>query len=153
MLRVRFRKQKDAPIWEQYVAAAGPGSFLLMMHEFVDRSIMQRVVDERQASIDPINGPVFAADVFQGSDEPQTLLTSAHYLAIDLVSWRVVWHELSRHPSTGTTSLPAPNLSFRAWCCLQLEGAKDLDPAAVFSFEVTPANFEYWGKCSLEILS
>lgn len=150
MLRARFRKRTDVPTWEQYVAPAGPSSFLLTMQEFVDRSIMQRVVDERQAAMDLVNGPIFAVDVFQGSNEPQTLLMSAHHAVMDLVSWRIVWHELSQFLS-GTTLLPPLDLSFQAWCRLQLEEGKDLDPATVLPFEITPANFEYWGVTPGEV--
>ncbi|KAI1110457.1 acetyl-CoA synthetase-like protein [Nemania sp. NC0429] len=142
MLRARFRKRGST--WEQYLAPAGPSSFSLQQHEFVDRVAMQLVVDERQASLDLVNGPVFAIDVFNSTGEPQTLLMSAHHAIMDLVSWRVIWHEMDQYLS-GTTTLMPLSLSFKAWCHLQREEGRKFDPATVLPFEITPANFEYWG--------
>ncbi|KAL9102402.1 MAG: hypothetical protein Q9163_002447 [Psora crenata] len=76
--------------------------------------------------MDLANGPVFAVDVFRGSNEPHTLLMSAHHVILNLVSWRIIWHELTK-------------------------GGKNLDPATVLPFEITPANFEYLGVTPGEV--
>ncbi|RHZ67355.1 uncharacterized protein CDV56_109100 [Aspergillus thermomutatus] len=150
MLRARFRKRPEESNWEQYIAPAGPSSFLLQQHDYVDRATMQRVVDERQAGMDLVNGPVFAVDVFNSPHEAQTLLMSAHHVMMDLVSWRIVWHELSQYLS-GTKDIPPPALSFQEWCRLQRDEGETLDPATVLPFDVTPANFEYWGVTRGEV--
>ncbi|OQE26099.1 hypothetical protein PENFLA_c007G00417 [Penicillium flavigenum] len=149
-LRARFRKRTDESTWEQYVAPAGSNSFLFKSHNFVDGPTMQLVVDERQAGMDLVNGPTFAVDVFNSSNEPQTLLMSAHHAVMDLVSWRIVWHELSQYLS-GATSLPPIELSFQKWCEMQCEEGEKLDPAKVLPFTITPANFEYWGVAPGEL--
>ncbi|KAF3054868.1 Nonribosomal peptide synthetase 13 [Daldinia childiae] len=144
MLRARFRKHTEESTWEQYIALAGPKSFLLEEHDFIDRSSTELVVQERQAGLDLVNGPVFAVDVFNSPDGAQTLLMSAHHVVMDLVSWRIIWHELSQYLS-GTTHLPPLELSFQAWCRLQREEGEKLSPATVLPFDITPANFDYWG--------
>ncbi|KDB23154.1 hypothetical protein H109_04969 [Trichophyton interdigitale MR816] len=143
MLRARFRKSVDGLGWEQIIAPLDPSSFLLQHHSFVDGESMQCVVDERQASMDIVNGPVFAVDVFSSLNEDQTILMSAHHLVMDLVSWRVIWHELSQFLS-GVTSLPLPQLSFQTWCRLQSEEGSSLVPSTTLPFEIPAANFEYW---------
>ncbi|RHZ69161.1 hypothetical protein CDV55_104842 [Aspergillus turcosus] len=150
MLRARFRRRPDESTWEQYIAPAGPASFVLQQHDYVDSATMQHVVDERQEGMDLVNGPVFAVDVFNSPDEAQTVLMSAHHVVMDLVSWRIVWHELSQYLS-GTKDIPPPALSFQEWCRLQREEGETLDPATVLPFDVTPGNFEYWGVTRGEV--
>ncbi|KAI9835253.1 MAG: hypothetical protein M1819_002397 [Sarea resinae] len=151
MLRARFRFRTNESTWEQYIAPAGPKSFLLKQHVFVDRSTMQSVVNERQECMDLVNGPVFAVDVFNIPNETQTLLMSSHHAVMDLVSWRIIWHELSQYLS-GPTRLPPVEVSFEAWCRLQREEGGKLNPATVLPHEITPANFEYWGVTPEELL-
>lgn len=143
MLRARFRMSVDGTRWEQYVAPSEPTSISLEQHKFVDRQGMQRVVDMRQALIHPITGPVFAVDVFNSPTEDQTLLMSAHHLVMDLVSWRIVWHELTQDLS-GASSLQGSDLSFQAWCRLQHKEGEKLTPHIVLPFSISPANFQYW---------
>ncbi|KAI8957437.1 acetyl-CoA synthetase-like protein [Daldinia sp. FL1419] len=144
MLRARFRKRAGESVWEQYIALAGPNAFLLKEHDFIDRSSTENVVRERQAGLDLENGPVFAVDVFNSPNEAQTLLMSAHHVVMDLVSWRIIWHELSQYLS-GVTHLPPIQLSFQAWSRLQREEGEKLNPETVLPFDITPANFDYWG--------
>lgn len=144
MLRARFRKHTEESTWEQYIAPAGPNSFLLKEHDFIDRSSTELVVQERQTGLDLVSGPVFAVDVFNSPDGAQTLLMSAHHVVMDLVSWRIIWHELSQYLS-GATHLPPLELSFQAWCRLQREEGEKLCPTTVLPFDITPANFDYWG--------
>lgn len=164
MLRARFRKSAHGSSgWEQYVAPAGPDSFLFATHTFVDRDAMQDAVNQRQATLDLVKGPVFAVDVFQDAEGgPQTLLMSAHHVVMDLVSWRIVWRELSRylsveagtfpHTPTPAPTPPPPGLSFQSWCYLQLDEAKSMDPATAFPFSITPADFDYWAVTPAQLL-
>ena len=41
-----------------------------------------------------VDDPVFAVEGFRYSDEPQTILLVAHHLVMDVICWRVIWHEL-----------------------------------------------------------
>ena len=151
MLRARFRRQQDGPSWEQYVATSGSESFLVKEHDFIDGSTMQMVVDDRQASLDLVDGPVFAVDLFNSVDAPQTMLTSAHHVIMDLVSWRVIWHELSQL-LTGGKELPPVAMSFQTWSLLQRKEAANLDPDTVLPFQITPADFKYWEVSPRDLL-
>lgn len=161
MLRARFRRSADGS-WEQFVAMAGPDSFLVEEHAFSGRPAMQAVVDERQASLHLVRGPVFAVDLFSSSSsgvvgEAQTLLMSAHHVVMDLVSWRVVWHELSQLlagdlADINNNLLPPVTANFQAWSRLQREEAETLDPDTVLPFAVTQANFEYWEVSPADML-
>jgi non-ribosomal peptide synthase protein (TIGR01720 family) len=144
MLRARFRKQ-TAPesSWEQYTVPAGTSSFGFENHEFVDGPSMRSVVDRRQANLCLTHGPVFAVDVFNGQGAQQTLLMSAHHVVMDLVSWRVVWHDLSRVLS-GQTSLLPVELSFPQWCDLQRREGEELQPNSVLPYEISDPDYEYW---------
>jgi amino acid adenylation domain-containing protein/non-ribosomal peptide synthase protein (TIGR01720 family) len=150
MLRARFRKS-SAPdsIWEQYTISASVSSFGFEQHDFVNEPKMQSVIDQRQANLSLTHGPVFAVDVFNGAGE-QTLLMSAHHIVMDLVSWRVIWHDLSRILS-GQTSLPPVELTFPQWCDLQRREAEQLQPDQVLPFKVSDPNYEYWGTCPNEL--
>jgi non-ribosomal peptide synthase protein (TIGR01720 family) len=143
MLRARFRKRTEALGWEQFVAPPGPESFHLQHHVFQDRATMQLVVDERQASLDLINGPVFGVDVFDSVGEAQTLLMSAHHIVMDLVSWRILWHELSQYLS-GRLQFQPLEISFQTWSHLQCEEGEKLQPQEVLPFQITSANLKYW---------
>ncbi|KAI8952013.1 acetyl-CoA synthetase-like protein [Xylaria longipes] len=143
MLRTRFRKRSKTLGWEQIIAPSGPESFHLESHVFQDRAAMQLVVDQRQTALDLERGPVFAVDVFDNKDNAQTLLMSAHHVVMDLVSWRILWYELSQY-LTGTAPLQSPRISFPTWSLLQrLEGEK-LRPQEVLPFDITAADFKYW---------
>ncbi|KAI1822017.1 acetyl-CoA synthetase-like protein [Xylaria intraflava] len=143
MLRARFRKNNETFDWEQLVAPPGPESFHLKRYVFQDRATMQRVVDERQASLDLINGPVFAVDLFDSTTEAQTLLMSAHHIVMDLVSWRILWHELSLYLS-GKVQFPPLEISFQTWAHLQREEGERLQPQEVLPSQIAPADFDYW---------
>ncbi|KAI9647878.1 hypothetical protein NHQ30_004266 [Ciborinia camelliae] len=143
MLRARFSRRDDGSSWEQYIAMSGPSSFLFEEHDFVDKPTMQAIVNERQGRLDLVNGPVFAVDLFNSTGETQTLLMSAHHIIMDLVSWRIIWHELTQI-LTGEMDLPPAAISFRTWSRLQREESETLDPDIVLPFQITPANFKYW---------
>lgn len=155
MLRTRFRKTAavdgQGSQWEQYLAAPGPEAFAVTERDYSSRVAMQAVVDQRQDALDLVTGPVFAVDVFNAPGEPQTLLMSAHHAIMDLVSWRVIWHELSQLLQ-GATSLPRPIMSFATWCRLQRQEAMVLDPSTVLPFQVVRPDFGYWDASPAELL-
>ncbi|KAK3312663.1 hypothetical protein B0H66DRAFT_595203 [Apodospora peruviana] len=147
MLRARFRKT-DSQTWEEYTVPPGSSSFGFAQHNFVDSASMQLVVDARQAGLNLIHGPVFAVDVFNSPGAShQTLLMSAHHVIMDLVSWRVIWHDIDRfltNPDSFDGLLPV-ELSFQRWCRLQREDAQTLNPAVVLPFKVDDPDHDYWG--------
>ncbi|OGM49402.1 hypothetical protein ABOM_003515 [Aspergillus bombycis] len=145
MLRVRFQRCRDTQAWEQVVVRAEDNAFVVVEHPASPASGLESVVQTRQASLDLQQGPVFAADLFCGNgEEDASLLLSAHHVVIDLVSWRVIWHELETCLSRGPAKLPPPPLSFQTWCRLQRTEGQMLDPTAVLPYPVEAAQMAYW---------
>lgn len=146
MLRARFRRMEGSNNWEQTVVTPDRSSFAVEEHMYHSSDMFQDAIQTRQSSLDIRWGPVFAADLFSSDGEDQSLLLSAHHIIIDLVSWRVIWHDLSRCLSeTGTLQLHRPPISFQAWCRLQYEEAQSLEPAQVLPHTVMASQLDYWG--------
>ncbi|KAB8255070.1 hypothetical protein BDV32DRAFT_154598 [Aspergillus pseudonomiae] len=146
MLRVRFQRRRDTQTWEQVVVRAEDNAFVVVEHPARPPGGLESVVQARQESLDLQKGPVFAADLFGGSgEEDASLLLSAHHVVIDLVSWRVIWHELETCLTRGPAKLPSAPLSFQTWCRLQRTEGNTLDPTAVLPYPVEAAQMSYWG--------
>ncbi|GKZ24279.1 nonribosomal peptide synthase [Aspergillus brasiliensis] len=150
MLRSRFQQRSDGTDigrWEQLIVPATADSFAMAEHAVDGR--LQEIVDSRQTQLDIVEGPVFAADLFtrfgeQQIEDDQTLLLSAHHIVIDLVSWRVIWHDLAQL-LTGFLSPPVIPPSFREWCLLQRDEAQSLDHKRVLPYSIKPGQWDYWG--------
>jgi len=98
-LRLRFAEVDG--VWQQTVAAA-EASPRLEVHDFSGMPVDQRraAVDESggrtQASLDIEHGPLLRGVLFDhGVDEPGRLLVVIHHLAVDGVSWRVLFEDLA----------------------------------------------------------
>ncbi|MER5888543.1 amino acid adenylation domain-containing protein [Streptomyces sp. NPDC001941] len=82
----------------------------------------------RAARLDPYTGPALrAAWLDAGPDRPGGLLLTAHHLAVDGVSWRVLGPDLALALAGGEP--PAPGLPFRAWALLLRQEALHEDRA------------------------
>lgn len=155
MLRARFRRLTSPDRWEQTVVPPDSSCFAVAEHRYCPGrgTPVEQTVQRRQASLDIQHGPVFAADLFSsgvGDDiaEDQTLLLSAHHIIIDLVSWRVIWHDLAhclQDTQRSVFSLQPSPLTFQEWCHWQREEAYTLDPKEVLPYFVPPGQWNYWG--------
>ncbi|XP_044718948.1 condensation domain-containing protein [Hirsutella rhossiliensis] len=107
------------------------------------------IAQARQAKLDISSGLVFAGDLFNIADIGSQMLTlTAHHLVVDLVSWRIIWNDLEEHIKSGRlSSNVAP--SFKAWCQLQRDMARDLTPDSVLLFQVPEADLGFWDLSSL----
>ncbi|KJZ73809.1 hypothetical protein HIM_06702 [Hirsutella minnesotensis 3608] len=143
MLRARYRKRHDGS-WEQYLVRDGSKLFDFAEHSVKDRREVLDIAQARQASLDISNGPVVAGDLFRVTDkDSQILALTAHHLVIDLVSWRIIFNDLEEHIKFGRLcSTPIP--SFKAWCELQAETARNLTPNEVLPFHVPEADLGFW---------
>jgi amino acid adenylation domain-containing protein/non-ribosomal peptide synthase protein (TIGR01720 family) len=142
MLRARFLKLDDR--WQQYVSTSTNCSFEFAEHMQVNRSDVKALAQSRQGSLDIVNGPVFAADLFQVVGESQALLLTAHHLVIDLVSWRIIWHDIERQFMQGDMLSLEP-ISFQKWCQLQQEFSCALRPSQALPVSTVASEFDYWG--------
>lgn len=143
MLRARFQRGQDGD-WQQYVASYCADVIAFTVHH-VERAAVASLAQSRQEQLDIQHGPVFAADVFCLPFGEQILLISAHHLVIDLVSWRVIWHDIEQSLLGRRDVVMRPTTSFQAWCKMQSQMAQSLMLSQVLPFVVDTCGYEYWG--------
>ncbi|KAI9902278.1 hypothetical protein N3K66_001630 [Trichothecium roseum] len=151
MLRARF--SLSGKTWSQRITDEVVGSYSLRHHTDVERSSLSGLIRESQKSLDIVNGPLFAADVFELEGTYQQVVTFvAHHLIIDVVSWNIILQDLEGMLSPGPYKLTKP-LSFQTWNALQNEQAQQASPSQVFhDLQVPSNNFSYWGMQELQNL-
>ncbi|HWO59480.1 MAG TPA: amino acid adenylation domain-containing protein [Umezawaea sp.] len=95
------------------------------------RTLVAREADRTRAELDPRSGDVLRVVWLDtGPDRPGRLLVTAHHLAVDGVSWRILHEDLHRAWRAAMAGQP-PRLepvgtSFRAWAAdLARPGARD----------------------------
>lgn len=101
-------------------------------------------IADSQSCLDPLNGPIFAADLFNLRNGGQVLFLVAHHLCVDMVSWRIILQDLEELVVSGSLS-DEKALSFQSWCAMQLERTKTHDTELVLPFTPEKPNLEYWG--------
>ncbi|KAJ5898281.1 hypothetical protein N7504_008569 [Penicillium tannophilum] len=143
MFRARFNKSVDGQ-WQQKGAAEVDQSFRFRVHSVSDTHAMVPQIAESQCCLDPINGPIFAADLFNLRTGGQVLFLVAHHLCVDMVSWRIVLSDLEELIISGSLS-DEKALSFQSWCAMQLERTKTHDIDLALPFTPEPADLSYWG--------
>ncbi|EKV21467.1 Nonribosomal peptide synthase Pes1 [Penicillium digitatum] len=143
MFRARFSKSSDGT-WQQKTAAEVDESFRFRVHSVGDNRAMVPKIADSQTCLDPLNGPILAADLFNLRTGGQVLFLVAHHLCIDMVSWRIVLQDLEELVVSGSLSLEKP-LSFQSWCAMQTERAKTHDSTISLPFTIEKPNLLYWG--------
>lgn len=143
MLRARF--VQDGGMWRQLISKDVTQSFRFRVHGQKTKDDLTSELEVSQASLDVVDGPVFVADLFNVEDG-QLLFLAAHHLVIDLVSWRVMLHDLEELLETGTISSDPP-FPFQAWERLQSSYAKEHlnNVANVLPYQISPTDLTYWG--------
>ena len=147
MLRARFRLSAFDDEWKQRITTDVTGSYSFCVHECSSREEAEPVMSKTQASLDPVNGPVFAMDLFNVDGGIQLLFMTAHHLVVDLVSWRVILHDLEELLTNPTSvSDTQQSLSFQTWCKMQLEHAHKTPLTSVLPVgDIPQQSFAYWG--------
>ena len=147
MLRARFRLSSLDDEWKQRITTDVTGSYSFKIHQCASKEEAVPAMSRSQASLDPIDGPLFAVDFFELPGQNQLLFMTAHHLVVDLVSWRVILEEVEElltNPTSG--SEVEPGLSFQAWCKLQLEHAQKTALNTVLpTSDIPPQSLDYWG--------
>ncbi|KAI9709501.1 MAG: NRPS [Bogoriella megaspora] len=146
MLRARFSKSGPDAAWQQRVTADTVSSYRFKSHDCDGRDSAVSVIEQTQASLDAVNGPLFAVDLFNIAEHDQLIFLVGHHLVIDLVSWRVILEdieELLTNPESASTAVvPLP---FQTWCHLQEEHCKTLEVDDVLPSHDVPASDDaYW---------
>lgn len=149
MLRVRFQQELNGR-WQQIVPTDESAESIFTHHDSCSRKEAKIVVDSRQQSLDIVNGPIFTVDLFSIDGEDQAVLLTAHHLIVDLVSWRIIWHDIEKHLQVGL--LPShSSVSFQSWSELQAQASYSLQLSDVLPFPVVPpTDFSFWGMQSSE---
>ncbi|KAJ5118135.1 uncharacterized protein N7515_010358 [Penicillium bovifimosum] len=112
MFRARFSTTSDGN-WQQKTAAEVDESFRFRVHSVSDTRAMVPKIAESQTYLDPLNGPILAADLFNLRAGGQVLFLVAHHLCIDMLVCNAVG-EVRTHDAN--ISLPftseKPNLTY-----------------------------------------
>jgi amino acid adenylation domain-containing protein/non-ribosomal peptide synthase protein (TIGR01720 family) len=146
MLRARFNAKGHGGNWEQRITNDTSASYRLKTFKLEDSKQAMPAIADSQSCLNVINGPVFAADLFDVAGQDQLLFMVGHHLVIDLVSWRVILEDLEEllvNPESTTIDRP---FSFQRWCQLQREDSQisAVDVALpVYKFPVPDPS--YWG--------
>lgn len=122
-------------------------SYRFRVHSVSDTRAMVPKIAESQSCLDPLNGPIFAADLFNLRSGGQVLFLVAHHLCVDMVSWRIILQDLEELVVSGSLS-DEKALSFQSWCAMQLEHAKTHDAHLGIPFTPERPNMGYWGMAN-----
>ncbi|MFD3842383.1 non-ribosomal peptide synthase/polyketide synthase, partial [Streptomyces sp. NPDC058642] len=140
-LRTRFRHSGDG--WHQEVLPQAPDG-VCTRHDVAGldaaalEAEVQRAADDAQASLDPIEGRVVRALLFdRGPERPPQLLITVHHLVVDGVSWRILLADLeSAHRAAAAgrpAELPPVGTAYGHWAARLAQhtrsGALDADLA------------------------
>lgn len=143
ILRARFSKGEKG--WEQRITDDVSGSFTISQVQCTqpgDTDELDAIRNARGA-IDIERGPILSA-VVANNPQFQSLFITFHHLFVDLVSWRVLLHELEELLTIGDISI-APAVSFQAWCRMQAKYAAECLKHDISSFyQAKPPFHSYW---------
>lgn len=143
MLRARFHQDHSGK-WTQLVPR-DTGSFHFQEQEVASRGELVTMAQVSRSSLNIVDGPVFAATMFNTHENQQYLFLVAHHLVVDLVSWRIILQDLEEQLKTGALAFQKP-LPFQTWCRLQAEHVMhEADLRTVLPIDIKPADWSYWG--------
>lgn len=144
ILRAHFTRSTDG-LWSQQIPEGVPQNRVLFSGHNVEH--IQDAISTIKATHAAINfesGPIFAAALFDTTQDGQYLFMVAHHLVIDLVSWRIIMQDLEK--LIKLEPLASPGIPWQTWLMLQQDHAsKELDPETVLPYEIPLANLGYWG--------
>lgn len=147
MLRARFRLSPSDDEWKQRITTDVTGSYSFREHSIKSKDDAVPVIFKSQASLDPVNGPLFSVDLFNLESGSQLLFMTAHHLVVDLVSWRVILQDLE-DILTDPKAVPdtESSLSFQTWSKMQIEHAHSLSLSSVLPpVDIPQQDDAYWG--------
>jgi amino acid adenylation domain-containing protein/non-ribosomal peptide synthase protein (TIGR01720 family) len=108
---------------------------LAHLPEAEQRAALEKAAAEAQASLDLERGPALRVVLFDlGEGRPQRLLWVIHHLAVDGVSWRILfddlWSTYDRLQRGEALALPPKTTSFKRWIELSAAEARSAARAA-----------------------
>ena len=147
MLRARFSNSRADGAWQQRITRDIASSYRFQSHTLGAKEEVIPLIAQSQNSLDAVNGPVFAVDLFSMASGDQLVFMVGHHLVIDLVSWRIILEDLEELLTNPQSSAQVISpLPFQRWCQLQVEHCKTLSFTEVLPNQDVPmGNAEYWG--------
>ena len=142
ILRARFQQTASGQ-WQQLILASGKDTYRFTEHLASTKTQICEIAQDQQSKLNIRCGPVFSVDLFKLQSGQQFVLLTAHHLVVDLVSWRILWHEIERRLHNDFS--PSPSVSFLSWCQLQHNYGRNLRPTQVLPYTVQPSQYDYWG--------
>ncbi|KAF4429611.1 non-ribosomal peptide synthetase [Fusarium acutatum] len=144
MMRARFSRVHGK--WAQRITSDVAGSYALRSHGIVDEKRLVELVAESQTTLNIVDGPILAVDMFEMEGTGNQIVTFvAHHLIVDVVSWNIILQDLEGFLSPSTYS-PSKSLSFQAWDSKQRDESRKTSLEHVFhDIPVPPSDRRYWG--------
>ncbi|KAK2746149.1 NRPS [Onygenales sp. PD_40] len=144
LLRARFSCHDGK--WEQYISDDAESSYRVVSHKAQCSEATTASLPQSETLINVETGPIIVADIITTDSEGKFLRLTAHHLVMDLVSWRVILHDLEEFLSRGHLAPEIP-LPFQTWLRAQDEYTSNaVLPTVLQSFEDAPPDLAYWGK-------
>ncbi|KAB5583445.1 non-ribosomal peptide synthetase [Coniochaeta sp. 2T2.1] len=141
MLRCRFLNQEGK--WSQRIMPDVTGSYSFSHHTVSSDEEVKLVVERSQAAMDIQNWPVFAVDYLQAHDGQQMLYLLAHRLVADLLSWRIIVHDLDELLANGSL-LSHRSMPYHKWIELHQVAALEAEGEGS-SLPMGLIDQSYWG--------
>lgn len=141
MLRSRFRLTREG--WAQVILPETANSYRYGHHQADSEDDIAGVTERSHGSINPISGPIFAAEHIRTGDNHQFIFLACHHLAVDLVSWRVIIHDMDELLRDGTL-LSNPSIPFSNWIEYQGYESSHRLVQPKLPFEISPPSLGYW---------
>ncbi|GKT49724.1 nonribosomal peptide synthase atnA [Colletotrichum spaethianum] len=142
MLRARFRPDADG--WTQRIVPKVDGSYGFRYHSVSTTEEVMGIVAQSQATINIESGPVFAVDHFRTHDGQQLVYLLAHHLVVDMMSWRIIIHDLDELLREGTL-FSERSMPFQRWNELQEEYISNHPEQLVMPYQLPSGQYNYWG--------
>jgi amino acid adenylation domain-containing protein/non-ribosomal peptide synthase protein (TIGR01720 family) len=113
-LRLRFRRDADGR-WTQHYTPWRADADLLWQRAAQDAAAVTALCDAAQRSLDLEKGPLLRAVRIDAADGSSRLFLTAHHLAVDGVSWRILLEDLQTLYRDPAAELPAKTAAYGAW--------------------------------------
>lgn len=142
MLRARLKIDGDH--LAQVIVPEAAGSYRFRHHHAARDEDIGRIMESSQAAIDVVTGPVFTADHIHAADGRELLYLAAHHLVVDVVSWRIIVHNLDELLRDGRL-VADHSISFPDWINYQHYEANHRLVKPALPFDIAPIDLGYWG--------
>lgn len=148
MLGARFQKRDDGN-WQQFIPEYCEEHFSRLFHTFTVSSLeeLKEKAALQQRSINIHTGAVFTASLFKTWDDRQLLYLVAHHLVIDLMSWRIILHDVESSLTQAVEPERHDSLPFPVWSQMQADFSRQhILHSTTLPFQLPASgHLSFWG--------